>query len=173
MTQDAQSVTHYPSGPWFQPDGSYAGSCSCGQSFHAPTLPEAKLAWIEHFLASQPASAGDAVALKDPLVVHVNMLRGSIGAEARQSMTDDQIKYMAGRFLSWKLPKNFNPDGGTTAMKNVIAFADALDSGDFSNVKFELSQQMCCNGQMCGCQGATVGQYLAHELRAALTPVQE
>lgn len=27
-------------------------------------------------------------------------------------MTDDQIKHMAERFLSWKLPENFNPDGG-------------------------------------------------------------
>lgn len=27
-------------------------------------------------------------------------------------MTDDQIKHMAERFLTWKLPENFNPDGG-------------------------------------------------------------
>jgi hypothetical protein len=27
-------------------------------------------------------------------------------------MTDDQIKHMAERFLSWKLPANFNPDCG-------------------------------------------------------------
>lgn len=27
-------------------------------------------------------------------------------------MTDDQIKYMVNRFLSWKLPTNFNPDAG-------------------------------------------------------------
>lgn len=27
-------------------------------------------------------------------------------------MTDDQIKYMVERFLGWKLPENFNPDGG-------------------------------------------------------------
>jgi len=28
------------------------------------------------------------------------------------AMTDDQIKQMVSRFLSWKLPDNFNPDGG-------------------------------------------------------------
>lgn len=28
------------------------------------------------------------------------------------SVTDDQIKHMANRFLQWKLPDNFNPDGG-------------------------------------------------------------
>ena len=27
-------------------------------------------------------------------------------------MTEDQIKHMANRFLGWKLPDNFNPDGG-------------------------------------------------------------
>lgn len=27
-------------------------------------------------------------------------------------MTDEQIKHMTERFLTWKLPANFNPDGG-------------------------------------------------------------
>jgi hypothetical protein len=27
-------------------------------------------------------------------------------------MTDDQIKHMVDRFLSWKLPEAFNPDAG-------------------------------------------------------------
>lgn len=27
-------------------------------------------------------------------------------------MTDDQIKHMVDRFLGWKLPEHFNPDGG-------------------------------------------------------------
>lgn len=27
-------------------------------------------------------------------------------------MTDDQIERMVQRFLSWKLPENFNPDDG-------------------------------------------------------------
>lgn len=29
-------------------------------------------------------------------------------------MTDEQIKHMANRFLAWKLPENFNPDGGVS-----------------------------------------------------------
>ena len=29
-------------------------------------------------------------------------------------MTDEQIKHMVNRFLSWKLPESFNPDGGVT-----------------------------------------------------------
>lgn len=33
-------------------------------------------------------------------------------AETGQSMTDDQIRHMTERFLCWKLPPNFNPDGG-------------------------------------------------------------
>lgn len=28
------------------------------------------------------------------------------------AMTEEQIKHMAERFLGWKLPENFNPDGG-------------------------------------------------------------
>lgn len=27
-------------------------------------------------------------------------------------MTEEQIKHMVSRFLQWKLPENFNPDGG-------------------------------------------------------------
>lgn len=27
-------------------------------------------------------------------------------------MNDKQIKHMVDRFLGWRLPKNFNPDGG-------------------------------------------------------------
>jgi len=27
-------------------------------------------------------------------------------------MGDDQIKHMVGRFLAWRLPENFAPDGG-------------------------------------------------------------
>lgn len=32
-------------------------------------------------------------------------------------MTEVQIKYMVNRFLSWKLPENFNPDGGVSFKK--------------------------------------------------------
>ena len=27
-------------------------------------------------------------------------------------MTDEQVKHMTNRFLGWKLPDSFNPDGG-------------------------------------------------------------
>lgn len=27
-------------------------------------------------------------------------------------MTDDQIKHMVNRFLTWRLPEHFRPDGG-------------------------------------------------------------
>jgi hypothetical protein len=32
-------------------------------------------------------------------------------------MTEDQIKHMVGRFLVWKLPENFTPDGGISFEK--------------------------------------------------------
>jgi len=31
---------------------------------------------------------------------------------------DDQIKYMVNRFLAWRLPENFNPDGGISFKPN-------------------------------------------------------
>jgi hypothetical protein len=32
----------------------------------------------------------------------------------RPAMTNEQIKHMTERFLSWKLPADFNPDAGIT-----------------------------------------------------------
>ena len=32
-------------------------------------------------------------------------------------MTDAQIKHMVDRFLGWKLPENFSPDGGISFKK--------------------------------------------------------
>ena len=37
-------------------------------------------------------------------------------------MTDDQVKYMTERFLQWKLPEDFNPDGG-------ISFSPTYNDG--------------------------------------------
>lgn len=34
------------------------------------------------------------------------------------SMNDDQIKYMVGRFLTWRLPENFRPDAGISFAPN-------------------------------------------------------
>lgn len=31
---------------------------------------------------------------------------------SKPAMTDAQVKHMVDRFLSWKLPENFNPDNG-------------------------------------------------------------
>lgn len=32
-------------------------------------------------------------------------------------MTDEQIKHMVNRFLGWKLPANFSPDGGISVKR--------------------------------------------------------
>lgn len=44
-------------------------------------------------------------------------------------------------------------------------FAKALEQATDTNVDRALSARMCCDGHMCGCQGATVGEYLAWQLR--------
>ena len=36
----------------------------------------------------------------------------ALRAEGQVAGTDEQIKYMVNRFLVWRLPENFNPDGG-------------------------------------------------------------
>ena len=37
---------------------------------------------------------------------------GTITANERKGMTDEQINHMVDRFLQWRLPENFNPDAG-------------------------------------------------------------
>jgi hypothetical protein len=35
----------------------------------------------------------------------------------RATMTEEQIQHLVGRFLAWRLPKDFNPDGGIRAAR--------------------------------------------------------
>lgn len=46
-------------------------------------------------------------------------------------MTDDQIKQMVDRFLSWKLPENFSPDGG------IMFDPDGAKKLDPRNLRYE------------------------------------
>lgn len=39
-------------------------------------------------------------------------------------MTDDQIKHMVSRFLAWKLPETFNPDGGISFQRTFNEHTD-------------------------------------------------
>lgn len=39
-------------------------------------------------------------------------------------MTEDQIKHMVNRFLGWKLPTNFSPDGGVSFAKTFNEHTD-------------------------------------------------
>ena len=43
-----------------------------------------------------------------------------------------------------------------------------IDTLGDSTVTEALGQQLCCGGQMCGCQGADVGAYLMHHIRALI-----
>ena len=45
-------------------------------------------------------------------------------------ITDEQIKYMRDRFLGWKLPEGFNPDGG-------ISFEPFINKGTAREHKYE------------------------------------
>jgi hypothetical protein len=49
--------------------------------------------------------------------------------------------------------------------EGVLKFLEMLEHGYAPFVEDRLSENMCCNGHMCGCRGASVGEYLAHLLR--------
>ena len=46
------------------------------------------------------------------------------------------------------------------------------DAGD-SAVTEAMGQRLCCNGQYCGCHGATVEEYLEHLIRAEAAAIRE
>lgn len=53
-------------------------------------------------------------------------------------MTDEQIKHMVERFLAWKLPDEFNPDGGISYTRglrplgtNLFNYREATEMVEF------------------------------------------
>lgn len=44
---------HFPSGPWWQPDGHYAGHCGCGETYEGTTHADAVNAWAVHAYADR------------------------------------------------------------------------------------------------------------------------
>ena len=52
------------------------------------------------------------------------------------------------------------------------AAAQEVDTAGDSAVTEALGQSLCCSGYHCGCQGADVGAYLMHHIRALITPDQ-
>lgn len=53
-------------------------------------------------------------------------------------MTDDQIKYMVNRFLSWRLPRDFNPDGGISYKRP--NYHPSVDATPFGTNLFDANQ---------------------------------
>ena len=52
------------------------------------------------------------------------------------------------------------------AMPEVRALVEKIAAG--FEADSNLTRNICCDGQMCGCQGSTAGEYAAYQLRAAL-----
>ena len=52
----------------------------------------------------------------------------------------------------------------------IEAAAQAIETQGDSVATEALGQQICCNGQMCGCQGATVEDWLLHQIRSTTPP---
>ncbi|MBX5206704.1 hypothetical protein [Rhizobium sp. NZLR11] len=55
-------------------------------------------------------------------------------------MTEDQVKHMVNRFLAWKLPADFNPDGGITLDKAYLNSLPASYPGPSGTNLFSASQ---------------------------------
>ncbi len=152
-------ATHYPTGPWKQPCGNYVLPCSCGEDFWGHNSEHAKAKWSFHAEAAlatlskpEPAAVGEEAAMSPQ----------DYWRAVAKSAGEHGVRYRTNRAL-----ERFLAD--EKALRNpgdVERFAIDLEHGDFTNVAFALNQRMCCDGHMCGCQGSTVGQYLAHELRA-------
>lgn len=49
------------------------------------------------------------------------------------------------------------------------AAAQTVDTLGDSAVTEALGTRLCCDGHMCGCQGADVGAYILHQIRALIT----
>lgn len=96
---------------------------------------------------------------------HQDPVSGHAPDCARGKAMDEMIAGDAGLY---EVPPSFESDPTAPIPANVIEqFARDLECGDFGNVNDALNSRMCCDGQMCGCRGSTVGEYLAYELRTA------
>lgn len=72
----------------------------------------------------------EAAAEIDRLTTLLRAAPASVAPQEDKPMTEDQIKHMVNRFLSWKLPKSFNPDGGISYTRpNWDPRIDATPSG--------------------------------------------
>lgn len=85
--------------------------------------------------AANAVDSGDAMRFSQAAL---NAANAAAGSAACSAVADDQIKRMAERFLNWKLPENFSPDGGISFERsrthleswptgtNLIGYSEAL-----------------------------------------------
>lgn len=68
--------------------------------------------------------------------------------------------------FAWSIHKEALADEAARADRAEAALAAQIevDAAMFDN-DMNLSKQICCNGQMCGCRGATAGEYVTHAIR--------
>jgi hypothetical protein len=122
-------------------------------------------------LAALAPAASPAPDLSDPNVVHLNMLRGTIAKPTLEQIIhiygiDALCKALAPQIVQEAEapppPSSPPPEAEMTASQFVASLRDD------DNVRRFLGGRICCDGQDCGCYGATVGSYL--EWIATLLP---
>lgn len=74
-------------------------------------------------------------------------------------MTDEQIRYMVDRFLQWRLPADFNPDGG-------ITFEPIASRG----TPYEFRRQPVGTNLLCAQQAETMIRFLVEGLPLPADP---
>lgn len=61
-------------------------------------------------------------------------------ASIRSDMTDEQIKHMVDRFLGWRLPEPWSPDGGVSYKRPNYAHAPAAHDWPVGTNLFDAAQ---------------------------------
>lgn len=126
-----------------------------------------KLEWVDAKGVSEATEFGR---LMRYFAVHVTNGKGEYswtlefnGKFFRQSKTLDEAKSIAQADFERRVRECIIAKPVDVAAIRRQAFEDACDVIDGNG---EYDQQLCCNGHMCGCKGATVHQQMKHYIRA-------
>lgn len=99
------------------------------------------------------------------------MQRRADRAEQRAATLEAAIKIKGGNEHA---PTQDAYDAACRAINEQRARADRAEAALAAQIEVDaamfdddmnLSKQICCNGQMCGCRGATAGEYVTHVIR--------
>ncbi|WP_312128116.1 ead/Ea22-like family protein [Brevundimonas sp.] len=108
------------------------------------------------------------IAAANPAAVLALIAENEALTDALKKANDGFEEYERKFYLSQQ--ENEAKDSEIERLREAIEqFAVALESGASDQTSFALDQSICCSGHECGCMGSSVGSYLAHCARQAIT----